>query len=137
MSILLIGDPHYKKSNKDETEEMEKAIFKYLEDNWKDAGITKIIVLGDILDTHEKINTSALIRATNFLMKLGVYCSTYILVGNHDRPNNEVFLTEEHSLYPLKFNEIGVKIIDKVFVEGEFVFVPYVEPGRFMRSLGY
>lgn len=49
MSTLLIGDPHYKKSNKDETEQMERAILEYLDG---DIRIEKIVVLGDILDTH-------------------------------------------------------------------------------------
>jgi len=130
---LLIGDLHYKKSNKDETDEFEKSILEYLEQN---QNFEKIIVLGDILDTHEKINISPLIRATKFLIRLSSYSITYVLVGNHDRPNGEVFLTEEHSLYPLKFTAYDIEIIDKVYIEDDLIFVPYVEPGRFMEALG-
>lgn len=132
MSILLIGDPHYKKSNKDETEEMERAILEYLDG---DVELEKIIVLGDILDTHEKINLFAMKRAVDFLLSLSEYAPVYVIIGNHDRPSNDIFLTEEHSLYPLKWSGDNIFIIDKVLIEKDLIFVPYVEPGRFMEAL--
>lgn len=132
MSILLIGDPHYKKSNKDETEQMEKAILEYLSG---DVNIERIVVLGDILDTHEKINLFAMKRAVDFLNKLSEYAIVYVIIGNHDRPSNDIFLTEEHSLYPLKWTQNDIIIVDQVRKEKDMIFVPYVEPGRFMEAL--
>jgi DNA repair exonuclease SbcCD nuclease subunit len=133
MSILIIGDPHYKKSNKDETEQMEKGIMKYLET--RHSIIQKIVVLGDVLDTHEKINLFAMKRAVDFLIKLSEHATVYVLIGNHDRPSNDIFLTEEHSLYPLKWHD-DIVIVDQVLRDGDQIFVPYVEPGRFMEALG-
>ncbi len=135
MSILLIGDPHYKKSNKDETEQMEKAILEYLNEDGKDVNIERIVVLGDVLDTHEKINLFAMKRAVDFLLSLSEHAPVYVIIGNHDRPSNDIFLTEEHSLYPLKWSGDDIIIIDKVLKEKDLIFVPYVEPGRFMEAL--
>lgn len=132
MSFLLIGDPHFKKGNKDETEPFVKSTLAYLE---QDQEIEKIIVLGDVLDTHEKINMFAMIRATDFLISLTQYAPVYVIIGNHDRADNSVFLTPYHSLYPLKFCEYDITIVDQVLVEDDIVYVPYVEPGKFMEAL--
>lgn len=132
MSTLLIGDPHYKKSNKDETEQMERAILEYLDG---DIRIEKIVVLGDILDTHEKINLFAMKRAVDFLLSLSEHAPVYVIIGNHDRPSNDIFLTDEHSLYPLKWSSNDITIVDKVLIDKDLIFVPYVEPGRFMEAL--
>jgi DNA repair exonuclease SbcCD nuclease subunit len=131
MSVLLIGDPHFKTNNKEETDLFCQETYKYLENN---DSPDKIIVLGDVLDTHEKINIRPMIRATTFLLKLTKYCKDiFVLVGNHDRPDNSVFLGPEHSLFTLKFT--GINIVDNVEIFDDLVFVPYVEPGRFLEAL--
>ena len=69
-----------------------------------------------------------------FIKELAKIKYTFVLVGNHDRINNKVFLTEEHSLIGLK-NQKNINIVDKVFKFKHFLFVPYVEPGRFQEAL--
>ena len=134
-NILLIGDPHFKVGNTDETDKFTKGVFDFLEEV---GGVDMIVVMGDILHTHEKIHVKPLMRATKFLLALAMEVETYVLVGNHDRPDNAVFLTEEHSLFPLKFNNEDLEIIDKGYWNKKrgIVFVPYVEPGKFMEALG-
>lgn len=132
MNILLIGDPHFKNNNHLETDVFVKETLIHVEKE-KD-NIDFIVILGDVLDTHEKINLQSLCRATNFIRKLAKLKFTFVLVGNHDRINNKVFLTEEHSLIGLKNNN-NIQIVDKVLKFRHFIFVPYVQPGLFNKAL--
>ena len=132
MNVLLIGDPHFKTNNVLETNRFVQETLKYVQEN-KD-NITFIVVLGDVLDTHEKIHMQALCRANNFLLSLASYCYTYVLIGNHDRMNNKIYMTEDHPFTALKNTE-NIKIIDKTYKNDEFIFVPYVENGRFLEAL--
>lgn len=132
MNILLIGDPHFKINNTKETEVFARETIKYVEKE-KD-NINFIVILGDVLHTHEKVHLQPLCQATNFIKDLAKIKNTFVLIGNHDRINNRVFLTEEHGLVGLK-NHSNIHIIDKVKKFNQFVFVPYVEPGRFQEAL--
>ena len=67
-NILAIGDPHFKTDNITETEQFCKELQKYISDNC--SFIDTIIVLGDILHTHEKLHTSALNAAVDFFKML-------------------------------------------------------------------
>lgn len=132
MTIILIGDPHFKANRSSEADVFMDKVCKFLEEY--DEEIDKIVILGDVFDTHERIHVKPLIKVTKFLHYLGEDLAPLaVLVGNHDRPNNSIFLTEEHSLFPFKYSQID--IIDTVKVWDDYIFVPYVEPGRFMEAL--
>ena len=98
MNFLLIGDPHFKNDNAYESNQLIEEIYKLIKKNNYD----KIIILGDILDTHEKINLRPFLKATEFIINLSKITKTYVLIGNHDRRNNNIFLTEEHPFLALK-----------------------------------
>lgn len=132
MNILLIGDPHFKINNTLESERFVKETLQYV-DKQKD-NIAFIVVLGDVLHTHEKVHLQPLCHAVNFIKALAELKYTFVLIGNHDRINNKVFLTEEHALLGLK-NQNNITIVDKVKKFRQFLFVPYVEPGRFQEAL--
>jgi len=132
MNVLLIGDPHFKINNSAETEVFSRETIKYVEKE-KD-NIAFIVILGDVLHTHEKVHLQPLCQATNFIKALAKIKYTFVLIGNHDRINNRVFLTEEHGLVGLK-NHSNIQIVDKVKKFKQFIFVPYVEPGRFQEAL--
>lgn len=127
--ILLIGDPHFKVNNKKETDKFINETYNYLEKNKVDS----IIILGDTLHTHEKINIKPFCRAIDFITKLSKYAIIYVLIGNHDRENNKVFLTNEHPFKGLENNKI--KIIWKTEKYNDLLFVPYVENGRFNEAI--
>jgi DNA repair exonuclease SbcCD nuclease subunit len=131
MRILLIGDLHFKVGNKDETDGCCQAILEHLAEN----EYRFIVVLGDVLDTHEKIHVSPLMRATKFIHAISKYSQAFVLVGNHDRPNNSIFLTDESSLFHLKFLKNINLVYTTALTKDGFLFVPYVEPGRFMEAL--
>ena len=131
-NILLIGDPHFKVSNSLETEQLYNETKNYLE---KTKDLDFIVVLGDILDTHEKIHVQPFCKSIDFIKMLASYKKTYIIIGNHDRINNNVYMTEEHPFTSLKDSD-NIVIIDKTLKEGDFYFVPYVPNGRFLEAIG-
>lgn len=134
MNVLLIGDPHFKVNNVRETNEMSEKIITLV----KKRKPSFVICLGDVLDRHESIHVSPLERATQFLSALSELCPLYVIIGNHDRPNNSNFMTTEHPFNSLKKWK-QTTIIDKITLVSidnrKFIFVPYVPPGRFFEAL--
>ena len=132
--ILLIGDPHFKTSNSLESQQFIDEVRNYLEKN-RDS-LDFIVVLGDILDTHEKVHVQPLCRANLFIKLLYSLKKTYVLIGNHDRINNNVYMTDEHPFTSLKNISDDLIIVDKTHYDKEFCFVPYVPNGRFEEAIG-
>lgn len=134
INVLCIGDPHFKVKNSKETDALEESLTKLLADRKPDF----IVVLGDVLDRHEIIKESPLSRCTRLLKKLEDVAPTYLVVGNHDRPNNSVFLTKEHPFNAFRYwkNITVADIPIQIQVKGRlFTFVPYVFPGRFEEAI--
>lgn len=134
MNVLVIGDPHFKVSNVKETEMMTNEIIKVA----KEKKPHMIVVLGDILDTHEQINMLAYNNAINLLRQLQDLAPLYVLIGNHDRKNNQVFLTNEHIFTALEWwnnTTIVYTTIRVVKDNYTFIMVPYVPTGKFEQAL--
>lgn len=131
---LVIGDPHFKTTNPIETEPMADKIVEIATNLKPDF----IVDLGDTLDRHESIHVSPLERATQFLRHLAHIAPLYVIIGNHDRPNNSNYLTTEHPFNALK-EWANTTVVDQVIVREisgmKFTFVPYVPPGRFKDAL--
>ena len=131
--FLVIGDPHFKTSNVEET----GALHTQTENFLKHYPVDFIVCLGDILDTHERIHLDPFHRAIEFLKMLARYAPSYLLIGNHDRRNNSDYLSGIHAFCGVSIKNLT--IVDKVehsLIDGmDFVFVPYVPPGRFEESL--
>lgn len=130
MKLLCIGDIHIKPSNTHLVEILLEQVIKAIQEH----SIDITILLGDILDTFERIHTQALNAAYNLINSIRKHTKVYILVGNHDLINNQQFLTTQHWMNGLKDWE-SVKVIDKGFVNDEVMFVPYVPVGRFTEAL--
>lgn len=130
-TILFIGDVHIKFSNLKDLDKLEDKMMQ-MED------ISSIVVAGDILDTHEKINSQLMNRAYQFIKNMRTVAPVYVLVGNHDYINNQQFLTDNHWMNGMKEWD-RVQVIDYprlVVGAGQvFVLVPYVPPGRFVEAL--
>lgn len=130
--VLLIGDPHFKVSNSLETSQFSKETLDYVSKNKEK--LDYVVILGDTLDTHEKIHVLPFCRATDFITELSKIILVYVIIGNHDRINNNIFLTEEHPFTGLKNNK-NIIIVDKVLKKDNVIFVPYVPNGRFEEAL--
>lgn len=134
MKIFVIGDPHFKSKNALETNEMSNKIYTLAIQEKPDF----IVVLGDVLDTHETIHVGPLCRATEFLYRLSKLSNhLFILIGNHDMKSNADFLTGESAFNACKSWE-NVTVVDKVkkfyFKEKNFLFTPYVPTGRLSEA---
>lgn len=134
VKILVIGDPHFKVSNTKDTDLMVEKILELA----KKVDPDLIVNLGDTLDRHETIHVSPLKRATGFMNQLRQIAYTVLIIGNHDRPNNSVFLTDDHPFNGMK-EWANFLVVDKpeqlMLGEHKLLFVPYVPPGRFLEAL--
>jgi UDP-2,3-diacylglucosamine pyrophosphatase LpxH len=125
---------------KEDNYAMRKLFFGNLH-KWVAENATKfqhIVVMGDVLDKHEKINTSHQNEAIDWFMEL-VECITgdvFVLVGNHDMINNHQVCNERgHWMYGIKGIHPRLHIVDKPVVMYNCVFCPYIPPGTFHRTV--
>ena len=133
-SILVIGDPHFAVKHYLEGEELiEKCV--------EIAELTEpsnIIILGDILDTHEVARNAPYKQALKFIEKLSDIAHVYLLIGNHDLINQKQYLSDNHFFTPLK--KWGtVTVVDEPirtqFAGKDIVMTPYVPCGKLEEAL--
>ena len=134
--FVVIGDPHFQVTNVPEVDLFMDRVTALVQEREPDF----VVVLGDVLHTHERLHTTALNKAYELIHRLRRLRPTYVLVGNHDLINNQQFLTDKHWMNGLKEWE-NVTIVDTVqrlLHDGQlFVFCPYVPPGRFEEALDH
>lgn len=129
---LLIGDPHFEVNNL----EMMKHACQEILDIIDERKPQLCIVLGDTLHTHEKIQLLVLTQATQWFKAIAERCRLIVLIGNHDRVNNQDFLTPIHPFIGMK-DVPNITVVDTTIWDKEenLLFVPYVPPGRFKEAL--
>lgn len=136
MKVLTIGDPHFKHSNIIDMDKLTESIIKKAELIKPDL----IVIMGDVLDRHANLHMVPLTRSIQFFTDLKKIAKLYVLIGNHDRKNNQDFLSEEHPFTAVeKWDDVVIvhkPIIDKICGK-LFTFVPYVPPGRFHEALNH
>lgn len=134
ITILFIGDPHFQITNLTEVDLFISNITAVAIERKPDI----IIIAGDLLHTHERLHTTVLNKAHDFVNTMRNIATTYILVGNHDYISNTQFLNDNHWMNSMKEWK-NVEIIDRVrhlqVGSQSFVFVPYVYIGRFVEAL--
>lgn len=133
-TFIVIGDPHFQTINIIEIDLfIDKIVQLVINKN-----PNYVIILGDLLHSHERLNTIPLNKAYYLIDKLRNITTTYVLVGNHDMISNQQFLTQNHWMNGLK-EWHNVIIVDKITYihcnEQFFVLAPYVYPGRFQEAL--
>ena len=134
VKVLTIGDPHFKVGNIPESEPMTDKLVQLA----RKIEPTFIVCLGDILHRHEKIHVSPLMRAEKMIELLSEIAPTFLIIGNHDRPNNSNYLTDEHPFNAMKKwknTYVVDKVVDANIKGNRFIFVPYVPPGKFDDAL--
>lgn len=143
-TILAIGDPHFKNDNGETTEELTTKTLDLI--RARIDTLDAVVILGDILHRHEKIDLHPFYRAMGYLQQIHNLLSDYkkkeiflyIIIGNHDRSNNRVFMTDEHVFNPLKQWKNTI-VADKALLhkprkDFQVLLVPYVPPGRFQEA---
>lgn len=136
--VLCIGDPHIRESSTIETGILSDFIDSIIGDHDPDV----VVVMGDTLHNHEKINCSVQVIAVKFferiVEKLKPSAKLFVLIGNHDICDPYSFLPENHAFYSLKDKDQRLVIVDTPRVEKfggyHFMFCPYVPDGRFREA---
>lgn len=133
MSILIIGDPHFKEENKRETDQLVDDCICVIKNQNPDFAV----ILGDVYEDGEYVYYGCILRVYEMIMQFSRLIPIYILIGNHDRPNNRVYLTNEHPFNEYK-NLHNVTIIDRCFTmewrEKKICMMPYVPNGMFHKA---
>lgn len=145
MSVLIIGDIHMKVNNERQTNILMLDVIEIISKN----DIAFVVILGDTLDNHGKIDMECLCRASDlFEMIIATGKHLFVLIGNHDRKNNKDFMSNRHPFRGWG-RQKGITIVDKTIVydfpllnlginsdqKMKFCFVPYVPNGMFMEAL--
>lgn len=132
--FLTIGDPHIRLESLPRSEVAIERILKYA----KSKNLDFIVVMGDTLDKFRNVDTEVHTMATSFISSLSEICHVYLIIGNHDYPNNSVFLSKTHAFSGF-YKWTNVTVVDEVVkrqIKGEnFTFCPYVATGRFIEAL--
>ena len=135
IKVLTVGDPHFKVNNVPESNDMTNKLVKVA----KHVNPKIIVLLGDILHTHEKIHVTPLMGAEKLVRQMSQIAPTFVLIGNHDRPNNSTYMTDDHAFNAMKqwpnTYIVDDKVLDTNIGGHRFLFVPYVFPSLFMSTL--
>jgi DNA repair exonuclease SbcCD nuclease subunit len=134
LRIIAFGDPHIQVSNLQDVDTFISSLQNILEKTKPDM----IVCLGDVLHSHERLNTHALNKAVELFRMLRGFATTYVLVGNHDYIQNQQFLSDNHWMNVLhEWDDIVVvdKVIIKEMKGSQVTFCPYVPNGRFKDAL--
>jgi DNA repair exonuclease SbcCD nuclease subunit len=131
---FIIGDPHFQLTNIQDVECAIRETIKLVKSLKPDF----VVILGDILHTHNIVYTQAYKLACMWIETLSKECKVFVVIGNHDYINQTQFLSDNHIFGALK-RWPNVVIVDHVVAETYntqlFVFCPYVEPGLFIDAL--
>lgn len=132
--ILAIGDIHFRAKEVREGDAYIEAVVSVS----TEARPHLIVLLGDILDTHELVRIGPFLQASKLIERLRAIAPVYVLMGNHDLRSGAMYLSDEHAFRPFKeWKE--VTIVDtpiEVECDGRRIgMVPYVPPGRFVEAL--
>lgn len=134
LTVLALGDLHITLKSLKEVDIYFGKLKVFLDTNKVDI----ICVLGDLLDSHERLHCSCLNKALEYARLVSSYTVCYFIVGNHDMVNQSAFLDSEHWMGCMKEWK-NVKIVDNVLIEvlkgNKIVFCPYVPDGKFIEAL--
>lgn len=137
--IMMIGDPHFMEGFLDELRVAVSELNAHITDD-----LDFVVIMGDLLDNHDKIDLHCKREVDIFIIELSKRVKkVYVLIGNHDRPIESDFLTDNHVFNLLKIST-NVVVVDKVVEEYikcernglyyKFIFAPYVSPERFYEA---
>ena len=138
LNILTIGDQHIKINNFDIIEKLLVSILTFLDQH----DVDLVVLLGDLMHDFEQSKIHQHMQAIRLLKTLASRKPTVCLIGNHDRHNPKVFLTNEHFFTGLD-NINNLDIVDKGLIKTiskngyryRLMFVPYVPIGQFRKAV--
>jgi predicted phosphodiesterase len=134
-AFLLIGDLHLRRENVLDMDHLQEDVRVLC----KVAQPSIIVLLGDVLDTHNVIHMAPFNRLIDFVQFLATLAEEIVLlVGNHDFYANSEFQTSQHALR-LFANVPHVRVVDRattwIHHGYQITAVPYVPNGQFRTAL--
>lgn len=80
LKVICVGDPHFRTDNIPEV----NLFIDKMEEMAKKEKPNIIVILGDVLHTHERLHTIPLNKAYEFVKRMRNIAKTFVLIGNHD-----------------------------------------------------
>lgn len=80
VTCLAIGDPHFQVNNVPDAQDLIKKVNHMVEQ----LNPTFVVILGDLLHTHEKIHVTPFNLATKLIKSLSEKVQVFLIIGNHD-----------------------------------------------------
>lgn len=127
--VFYFTDVHFKKTEIVRAKQISSEIVRLARESKCDF----IVCGGDTLDQHEVLNSIALSKAIKMFTRLKKIAPLYIILGNHDFPNNTETLHNVHPFLGLgKQKNIFIPTVPmKTEIKGvEFGFASYYPPGK-------
>jgi metallophosphoesterase superfamily enzyme len=134
--VLVVGDLHFCERSAKIIPWVIRGVLQTIRDRQPDL----VVVLGDILDRFRIIDSVWHSKATKFLTNIAKLCRLLLLIGNHDIPNKNYFMSGKHGFTAFKYFYDNVTVADKqavcVTINGfKFLGVPYCPNGRFAEGV--
>ncbi len=123
--VLIVGDPHVKQDNLDES----KRLMEFIVSTAKANGVNEIWVLGDLFHTHGIIRMDVQSFWMSWAKTLGATAPTTLLVGNHDQKGDDQSEGRMSALDSLKWAP-GVRVVDSPTVLGKATFLPHTHDAK-------
>ena len=123
VNTLLIGDLHLSGQN---IAESELAVNDIIREAGK-GPFDMIVFLGDVCDKFQNVHTSVLRVMTHMIERLAkLNVPLFIITGNHDRPNNQHYLTNEHPFHGVAHlaTVVATGVYEYNIKGHKFLFVP-------------
>ena len=134
VKVLVCGDPHIQVNNISEINMFMQKLMDSAIQNKPDF----FVCLGDVLHTHEHLHSMAMNKAYEFINNMRQITKTFVLVGNHDAYNNQIYLNDNHWMNGMKEWD-NTTVVDRIvkyeIKNKKFLFSPYVPPGKFEEAL--
>lgn len=131
MKILIIGDPHFKPSTVDLMKKFVEETLLLIDKKKPDL----VVVLGDTLDTKEKINIYCLNQAIDFFLQIVERTRLVVLIGNHDFASEKIYLCPHHPFTGLSHERLMIVNTPKRDPTYPFFYIPYVPTSRLRDAL--
>ncbi len=123
MKTLYVGDPHIKPGNLKESEALLSYVF-YIATEHK---IDKLVILGDLWDTHDLVRLSVTKFWHRWFNRFADQkdFTVAVLVGNHDLTGD--YSDNYSALHPfLSLENENFKIVHEPYLDGLYGYLPYI-----------
>lgn len=136
ITFFAIGDVHISDRHLNLSHE---AMENTLELIRKRPGPAVAVVMGDILDRHDNVKLTHMNMAISFIKRMSSMLPTIVLIGNHDRVNNQDYMSDVHPFMGMGDVKGELYIVNRpkvLKIKGHTVlFMPYIPTGRFSEAI--